>query len=365
MGQCFSDPRDLGAEAPGRRGSCKSWQIESSNIEHRHPAVIITTTTHLLLLLFSQPTTHPIYSLFATFLSSELSCPVAIMADVDAEKKRKSVSFHDEAVVVSENGDVTETATTDKSTAAGHSPDPVMDEVTDMFAGLAKKKKKSSKKKEGAEAEGGDLEDLDMSGLKKKKKKKPKAEDEGDAEGEGDEAKDEEKIDTADQDGDMVTGTGVWAHDLTEPIGYSLLLDRFFTLLHDRHPDLAGGSGKNYKIPPPQCLREGNKKTIFANIPDIAKRLKRSEEHLTSFLFAELGTSGSTDGSRRLVIRGRFTAKQIEMYVTQCLRRLSAARRRILLTHVPGFFAGTFKTTSRVRRTYNVQAINCPISDVL
>lgn len=30
------------------------------------------------------------------------------------------------------------------------------------------------------------------------------------------------------------------------------------------------------------------------------------------FLFAELGTSGSVDGSRRLVIKGRFQQKQIE-----------------------------------------------------
>jgi hypothetical protein len=35
-----------------------------------------------------------------------------------------------------------------------------------------------------------------------------------------------------------------------------------------------------------------------------------SEEHCTQFLFAELGTSGSVDGSRRLVIKGRFQQKQ-------------------------------------------------------
>ena len=37
-----------------------------------------------------------------------------------------------------------------------------------------------------------------------------------------------------------------------------------------------------------------------------------SEEHCTAFLFAELGTSGSVDGSRRLVIKGRFQQKNIE-----------------------------------------------------
>lgn len=69
---------------------------------------------------------------------------------------------------------------------------------------------------------------------------------------------------------------------------------------------------KSYKIPPPQCLREGNKKTIFANIAEICRRMKRSDEHVTQFLFAELGTTGSVDGSRRLVIKGKFLQKQIE-----------------------------------------------------
>jgi translation initiation factor 2 subunit 2 len=187
-----------------------------------------------------------------------------------------------------------------------------------MFKDLAKKKKKkTSKPKDGEEGDAekpADTDEVDLSALtKKKKKKKPKADD-FDAQlaevGEGGEAVKSEK-DTA-QEGDMIKGTGIWEHDNQEPISYSNLLSRFFTLLHDRHPDLAGASVKNYKIPPPQCLREGNKKTIFANLPEIAKRLKRSDEHITSFLFAELGTNGSVDGSRRLVIKGRFQSKQIE-----------------------------------------------------
>lgn len=87
---------------------------------------------------------------------------------------------------------------------------------------------------------------------------------------------------------------------------------RFFTLLTEKNPEHATGNTKSYKIPPPQCMREGNKKTIFANLAEICKRMKRSDEHVTAFLFAELGTSGSTDGSRRLVIKGRFQAKQLE-----------------------------------------------------
>lgn len=38
----------------------------------------------------------------------------------------------------------------------------------------------------------------------------------------------------------------------------------------------------------------------------------RQPEHVIPFIFAELGTTGSVDGSGRLVIKGRFQQKQIE-----------------------------------------------------
>ena len=192
-----------------------------------------------------------------------------------------------------------------------------------MFKGLAKKKKKSkdgeTKKKADEAASAADGE-FDPTALKKKKKKKaPAAADADDFEaklaeagvndqGEAEEAEPEQPT----EEGDLELGTGIWQHSATQPISYNQLLGRFFTLLHNHHPDLMSSATRSYKIPPPQCLREGNKKTIFANIADICKRMKRTDEHVTQFLFAELGTSGSVDGSRRLVIKGRFQQKQIE-----------------------------------------------------
>ncbi|KAF2794833.1 hypothetical protein K505DRAFT_274424 [Melanomma pulvis-pyrius CBS 109.77] len=271
---------------------------------------------------------------------------MADVAESPTERKpRKSVAFSEGATIVDSDGQVTESIEVNgrknsaESHAAGSTPTPKLvhqrmcadkwragdadkevDEVTDMFSNLAKKKKKkSSKVKEGDEdvvADG----DVDLSALKKKKKKsKPKA-DTGDFEaalaaaaGEG-EAEGEAAAEAAEpvEEGDMLKGTGIWQHDATTPVSYTLLLNRFFTLLHSQHPDLASSGSKSYKIPPPQCLREGNKKTIFANISEICKRMKRTDEHVTQFLFAELGTSGSVDGSRRLVIKGRFQQKQIE-----------------------------------------------------
>lgn len=40
--------------------------------------------------------------------------------------------------------------------------------------------------------------------------------------------------------------------------------------------------------------------------------MHRQPEHVIAFMLAEMGTTGSVDGSGRLVIRGRFQQKQIE-----------------------------------------------------
>ena len=201
-------------------------------------------------------------------------------------------------------------------------PDQDVDEVTEMFKGLSKKKKskKTTKDAEGEEGEEPAATadgEFDPTALKKKKKKTPKKADTGDFEaklaeaGVAAEVGGEEKKEEI-PEGDLEAGTGIWAHDATQAIPYSLLVSRFFSLFQSHHPDLLSSGTKSYKIPPPQCLREGNRRTIFANIADICKRMKRSDDHVMQFLFAELGTSGSVDGARRLVIKGRFQQKQIE-----------------------------------------------------
>ena len=40
--------------------------------------------------------------------------------------------------------------------------------------------------------------------------------------------------------------------------------------------------------------------------------MHRQPEHVIQFLFAELGTNGSVDGSARLVIKGRFQQSQFD-----------------------------------------------------
>jgi len=90
------------------------------------------------------------------------------------------------------------------------------------------------------------------------------------------------------------------------------LLHRFYASLHASNPSLLTSTGKRYTIAPPSIHREGNKKSIFANVTDICKRMHRQPEHVIQFLFAEMGTTGSVDGAGRLVIKGRFQQKQVE-----------------------------------------------------
>ena len=184
------------------------------------------------------------------------------------------------------------------------SSEPLNDD--DLFSGLKKKKKKSKKVESTPEAGSVDEVSEVLGELSLKKKKKKKAKEVSLDEFEKELAKAgiaEEKLEVSHED-----------KSIQEQIGlpYQDLLSRFFDILKTNNPELAGNrSGPKFRIPPPVCLRDG-KKTIFANIMDIAEKLQRSPDHLIQYLFAELGTSGSIDGQKRLVIKGKFQSKQME-----------------------------------------------------
>lgn len=146
-----------------------------------------------------------------------------------------------------------------------------------------------------------DVDEFDFK-KKKKKKKAPSALSEFD-----------EELEKAGVDEDPVaSGEKVtYTLDGEKEFTYPELLGRFFDILRENNPELAGDRSSKYKIPPPQLLRDG-KKSIFANIQEIASKMHRSPEHVAMFIFAELGTSGSTDGNDRLVIKGRFQQKGME-----------------------------------------------------
>ncbi|QLQ81378.1 hypothetical protein HG537_0F01390 [Torulaspora globosa] len=179
----------------------------------------------------------------------------------------------------------------------------------DLFAGLKKKKKKKSKAASEEPTDSTDDISEALGELKlKKKKKKAKETDLDDFEQQL--AKAGVKVDET----NSKESTPVIESTLQQEVGlgYPDLLHRFFEILKANNPELAGDrSGPKFRIPPPVCLRDG-KKTIFSNIQDISEKLQRSPEHLIQYLFAELGTSGSVDGQKRLVIKGKFQSKQME-----------------------------------------------------
>lgn len=53
--------------------------------------------------------------------------------------------------------------------------------------------------------------------------------------------------------------------------------------------------------------------------------MHRQNEHMMSFLLAELGTEGSIDGNSRLVIKGRYQPKQIESLLKKYISKIHTA----------------------------------------
>ncbi|KTW28029.1 hypothetical protein T552_01891 [Pneumocystis carinii B80] len=228
------------------------------------------------------------------------------------KKKNKKVSFNsdNESLNEGKNGSGDECK-------MGSDGDAEVEEMTNMFASLKKKKQQTvnfggedeDDLKELEEIDGKDFlnEVFDLSdGMKKKKKVNMEVFDKSLNEGNGKE--DMEAITGSFNSGDQ-EGQGCLKTD--RDFTYAELLAQIFKILRQNNPELAGEK-KRYTIVPPTIYREGNKKTIFANVIDISKRMRRNSEHVIQFLFAELGTSGSVDGSARLVIKGKFQQKQIE-----------------------------------------------------
>ncbi|KAI0267494.1 domain found in IF2B/IF5-domain-containing protein [Gloeopeniophorella convolvens] len=223
----------------------------------------------------------------------------AMFGDLKKKKKKKEIPLD-----LGEEGSGTSTPTISAAAAT-------LGASEDLDFSDLKKKKKSSKKKAAFDLEAFEKE------LQESKGKDTNADDEEDVP-DGEHLND---IDEAELGDDIFDRSEVPAGvDLgTEPwLGsdrdytYPELLTRFYASLHASNPSLLTSTGKRYTIAPPSIHREGNKKSIFANISDICKRMHRQPEHVIQYLFAELGTTGSVDGSGRLVIKGRFQQKQIE-----------------------------------------------------
>jgi len=187
----------------------------------------------------------------------------------------------------------------------------------DEFADLKKKKKKKDYNMEEFERE---LGDVSISKPKKKKEVKIADDEDDDDVPDGADFEEIDETELGDNPFSMGGGSGIVVGTVdAEPwlgsdrdYSYQELLNRFFRSLHAANPALALSGSKRYTLAPPSIHRDGNKRSVFANIGDICRRMHRQPEHVIAFMLAEMGTTGSVDGSGRLVIRGRFQQKQIE-----------------------------------------------------
>eukprot|EP00588_Corethron_pennatum_P019326 CAMPEP_0194319486 /NCGR_PEP_ID=MMETSP0171-20130528/15916_1 /TAXON_ID=218684 /ORGANISM="Corethron pennatum, Strain L29A3" /LENGTH=242 /DNA_ID=CAMNT_0039076701 /DNA_START=139 /DNA_END=867 /DNA_ORIENTATION=+ len=92
---------------------------------------------------------------------------------------------------------------------------------------------------------------------------------------------------------------------------YPELLDRALDAIHANNPDLVDRERRSMK--PPQIQKLGTKKSLWVNFQEVCTMIRRSHEHVFTFFMAELGTEGNIDGNHRLVIRGRYQPRQIEI----------------------------------------------------
>lgn len=186
---------------------------------------------------------------------------------------------------------------------------------------LSLKKKKSKKTVE--KSEGGGLEDSIIGDdlefqLPKKKKKKKKVYHE--------EADDDMMEEVVEPVADVAVGTSVKVQSQGETmeeeseLNYKELLDRVYETLKARNPDFVAGEKKKFVMKPPEVVRISARKTAFANFTEIVKLMHRQQDHVLTFMLAELGTTGTLDGNNKLVVKGRFQQKQIENVLRRYIR---------------------------------------------
>ena len=189
---------------------------------------------------------------------------------------------------------------------------------------LKKKKKKKvileDADDEAVEAVTGEMDDLDVEGFGKKKKKKSKSKEageEGEDAGDDEGLRQEEEEEEEEEEGLGRRGRGgggrgrgrggedrvrfaLGRHD--EDYHYDELLGRVFGILREKNPALSEKTKTIIK--PPQVLREGTKKTVFANLMEICAAMHRPHEHVTQYIWRERERESTLDGTNRLIIKG-------------------------------------------------------------
>jgi len=181
----------------------------------------------------------------------------------------------------------------------GNSTEAPDDAPAASGAGLFDKKKKKKKKTRETEEPEEEVADASSSA----------------ANDDGDDGAGSSSNATAEGSADAKPDAPAWA-DSDRDYTYEEMLSRVFSYLN------RGATGPNgpFRMKPPQVFREGTKKVVLVNFPEICTSMKRPAEHVLAFMLAELGTSGSLDAAQRVTFKGRFQPKHIESIVRQYLK---------------------------------------------
>lgn len=99
---------------------------------------------------------------------------------------------------------------------------------------------------------------------------------------------------------------------------YTELLDRVMKIVQLNNPSLV--ERKRHVLPLPQIVRVGTRRTMWSNFAQTAQLMRRSPEHVMSFITTELGAECSLDAQQRLVIKGRFLLKHAESVLRSYIR---------------------------------------------
>jgi translation initiation factor 2 subunit 2 len=118
---------------------------------------------------------------------------------------------------------------------------------------------------------------------------------------------------------------------------YVDLLTKFFERLRIEHPALAHKT--RAVVPLPLVYREGTKKTGISNYASILSSLNRKPEHLQSYMMTELSTQSSIDAKTCLILKGRFSQKQLtsvlEKYIIEYVSCKGCKSHHTVLTKDP------------------------------
>ncbi len=102
---------------------------------------------------------------------------------------------------------------------------------------------------------------------------------------------------------------------------YDSLLSRIYQIMGATH---SASELSLKRLRRPKMAAIGTKRVGWVNFGETAETLNRTQEHLSSFIEAEFGTTISIDSKNCLIIKGRFSAEQIESvlkkYVEQYIK---------------------------------------------